>query len=356
MTSLWGAYRADCTTSRGVEGRTSFHRADDQQMKRLIASVLDLIGYPFALISGLVLKGVRRVGLRNLPLIRRLLLSLGLMPVRDHYYEPFFDPRGFRHPPSRPRPIAGIDWNEDGQLRLLDEFVFADEVTGWGRSSSDPTEYSLDNPTFLSGDAEFWYQLIRARKPRRIIEIGSGNSTLIARKALAANALEDPEFKCDHVCVEPFEMPWLERVGVKVVRSRVEDLEYSFFDVLGGGDVLFIDSTHVIRPEGDVLFEYLELLPRLRPGVIVHVHDIFSPRNYLTEWLTEDVQFWNEQYLLEAFLAFNSEFEVLAAVNKLRHDHYGRLLEVCPHLTPDREPGSFYMRRVVPAAPEILPE
>ena len=105
------------------------------------------------------------------------------------------------------------------------------------------------------------------------------------------------------------------------------------------------DDAHIIRPDGDVLFEYLELLPTLKKGVIVHAHDIFSPRNYLEEWLVEKVLFWNEQYLLEAFLTNNSSWAIVGSLNYLRHHHYESLRAAAPFLTPEREPGSFYMQK-----------
>ena len=101
----------------------------------------------------------------------------------------------------------------------------------------------------------------------------------------------------------------------------------------------------MIRPQGDVLFEYLQLLPTINKGVIVHVHDIFTPRDYLEEWLKEGVNFWNEQYLLEAFLTYNSEFEILCVVNYLKHNHFKKNSVSCPFLTIKREPGSFWMKR-----------
>jgi predicted O-methyltransferase YrrM len=201
---------------------------------------------------------------------------------------------------------------------------------------------------FTRGDAEFWYQMIRHLKPRRIYEIGSGYSTLMARHAISALQKEDATYACSHVCVEPYEMDWLEQTGVTVLREKVETLGVEKFRELESGDVLFIDSSHIIRPEGDVLFEYLELLPSLAPGVVIHIHDIFTPRNYLSDWLESKTLFWNEQYLLEAFLSYNSNFEVMAAVNHLYHEHRGALQEVCPMLTDQSEPGSFYIRRVIP--------
>jgi len=121
----------------------------------------------------------------------------------------------------------------------------------------------------------------------------------------------------------------------------------SFFSELQENDILFIDSSHVIRPQGDVLFEYLELLPTLNPGVIVHVHDIFSPRNYLSSWLQNEVRFWNEQYLLEAFMVHNDKWKIIGALNWLHHNHYERLKLIAPYLSLEREPGSFYIQKVM---------
>ena len=200
----------------------------------------------------------------------------------------------------------------------------------------------MANETFESGDAEYWYQLIRSKKPRKIFEIGSGNSTLMAINAISMNKQDDPSYTCKHVCIEPYEMPWLEKTGVTVIRKKIEDVEISFFSELADCDILFIDSSHIIRPQGDVLFEYLQLLPSLNKGVIVHIHDIFSPRNYSNEWLMGDIRFWNEQYLLEAFLSHNTSWQIIGSINYLHHNHYKSLKKTCPFLTPDREPGSFY--------------
>jgi len=127
----------------------------------------------------------------------------------------------------------------------------------------------------------------------------------------------------------------------------VEDVEPGFFSELEENDILFIDSSHVIRPQGDVLFEYLELLPSLNKGVIVHIHDIFSPRNYPEQWLKDEVRLWNEQYLLEAFLCHNSHWKIIGALNYLHHHYYEELKRVAPFLTPGHEPGSFYIQKIV---------
>ncbi len=165
----------------------------------------------------------------------------------------------------------------------------------------------------------------------------------MAQIAIKKNKKLDPKYNCKHICIEPYEMPWLEKIGVSVIREKVENIELSFFKSLEEEDILFIDSSHIIRPQGDVLFEYFEILPILNKGVIVHIHDIFSPRNYLKEWLFEDYRFWNEQYLLEAFLYYNNDWRIIGAVNYLKHNFYKQLASKCPKLTTEREPGSFYI-------------
>jgi hypothetical protein len=308
--------------------------------------VADLVLLPLVLPAALILKAVRRIGLMRLRSCAWLLMRIGVLPIRRHYYEPFMDPADLRRALDAERPLPGIDWNIPAQLALLDSLRCEQELAYLAAPRSGSAEFRLKNGSFESGDAEFLYQLIRARKPRRLFEIGSGNSTLIARDALNANRQEMPGYSCKHVCIEPFEAPWLESTGVTVIRRRVEEVDPELFGELEANDLLFIDSSHVIRPQGDVLTEYLEILPTLRPGVIVHVHDIFSPRDYPGEWVKERMLLWNEQYLLEAFLTGNDSWQVMAALNLLRHRYFDALRRVCPYLTPDREPGSFYMQKV----------
>ena len=289
---------------------------------------------------------VRHARVDRLPRCRNALWRIGVFPIRDHYYEPQFDNRKAKRSFSEDRALPGIDLNVTEQLNLLTRFSFGQEIADLPQEKPDALEFYLKNTAFESGDAEYWYQLIRLLKPTRIFEVGSGHSTLMAIKAVRKNREQDPEYRCKHVCIEPYEMPWLEETGVIVVRQKVEDLDVEFFSELKENDVLFIDSSHVIRPQGDVLFEYLALLPTLSKGVIVHLHDIFSPRNYPRQWLEEEVKFWNEQYLLEAFLSQNRSWKITGALNYLHHNHYEALKAVAPFLTPDREPVSFYIQRV----------
>lgn len=314
-------------------------------IKRLMP-LLDIALSPLVYLAALLLRNVRKAGIRRLPFCKAALLNVGVFPIRNHYYEPLFDWRLLRHPLDQPRHLPGIDWNSAEQLALLNQFQFNDELADIKGPKTDDLTYHLDNAAFKSGDAEYLYNLIRLKQPKRIFEIGSGNSTLIAIKAIKKNIEMRHGYVCKHVCVEPYEMPWLEQTGVQVIRQRVEDVDRKFFDELQADDILFIDSSHIIRPQGDVLCEYLELIPGLNAGVIVHVHDIFSPRDYLKEWIVDDVSFWNEQYLLEAFLSCNKEWKIIGALNYLRNEHYDELKACSRFLTPDRQPGSFYIQKV----------
>jgi hypothetical protein len=318
------------------------------RIEKLLASRMDKRLAPFVQLAATLLKRLRESGLENYPRCKQVLLDVGVFPLRNHYYEPQFDNRFPRKPFSQDRPLPGIDWNVSEQLEILGTLRFAGELADIplqkGAEKSRPS-FHFNNQWFEAGDAEYWYQTIRALRPRKIYEIGSGYSTLMARRALEKNTEEDPNYSCEHVCIEPFERPWLEGLGVTVVRKKVEEIGASLFSELGENDILFIDSSHIIRPEGDVLFEYLELLPSLREGVVVHVHDIFSPRNYPREWLEDEILFWNEQYLLEAFMSHNNDWKIRGALNYLSHNHFSELQSVAPFVGRDGEPGSFYIQR-----------
>ena len=318
-------------------------------MKKFILRILplaDILLAPFVYPAAWLLKNVRRVGVQRLPNCKNALMKIGVFPIRNHYYEPQFDYRNNKQPLSQDRTLPGIDWNTNEQLKILSELSFSQEVAYIPQKKPDILDFYLNNGEFESGDAEYWYQLIRSIKPKRIFEIGSGYSTLMAIKAIRRNQQQHPDYRCKHVCIEPYEMPWLEETGISVVRKKVEDVGPVFFSTLEENDILFIDSSHIIRPQGDVLFEYLELLPTLNKGVVVHIHDIFSPKNYPKHWVEDDVRFWNEQYLLEAFLSHNGRWKIIGALNFLCHNYYEKLKSVAPSLTPDEEPGSFYIKKL----------
>jgi len=320
-----------------------------KRMILLFSPVLDILAAPFVLAGALFFKVIRRYGVARLNLTRRIFWAVGIIPVSNHYYDPFFRKGDLVRSLRENRYLPGIDLNPKGQLELLKCFQYNDELVRIPRKPGPALGYYYDNEAFLSGDAEFLFNMVRYFKPRRMVEVGSGFSSLMALKAMEANRKEDMSYCGEMVCIEPFEHRWLEDLDVSVRRQLVQTMDIHFFLSLKENDILFIDSSHITKPQNDVLFLYLQILPVLNPGVLVHVHDIFTPRDYLEQWVLEDVRFWNEQYLLEAFLSMNGQFEVIGALNFLMHQYPDELLSVCPVLKeqmPNREPGSFWIRKV----------
>jgi len=313
-----------------------------------LAPLMDLLLAPLSLLSSSWSLYVRSAGFERMPLARRIFLKIGVLPVRRHYYEPFFDPADFRTALEKERELPGIDMQETGQLALLDTLHYQDELLRFPIENRYNGTFYYKNDFFAPGDAEFLYAMIRSHRPHRIIEVGSGNSTLMILNALEANRIDNSQYKCALTCIEPYESPWLEEQGVTVLRKCVEEVEPVLFSELESGDILFIDSSHVIKPQGDILYLYLHVLPMLKSGVLVHIHDIMTPRDYFHVWVVDKLQLWNEQYLLEAFLTLNRDFSVVASLNFLKHHHFDRLAAVCPILKqiPASEPGSFWIRRL----------
>lgn len=316
-------------------------------MLRYVSPAVDIVMSPITLLSSVWLYVIRRIGIHKMKISKKILMRIGVFPIIDHYYEPLFNPKHLTESRGENRLLPAIDLNVEEQLAVLSKFSFNDELERLPLERKDNLQFYYHNPSFGSGDAEYLYSIIRFFKPKRIIEIGSGYSTLLAINAIANNKKDNPDYSCRHMCIEPYEMSWLEAVGAEVIRKKVEEVDKSIFTTLESSDILFIDSSHMIRPQGDVLFEYLEILPILRAGVLVHIHDIFSPKDYPEAVLIDEVKFWNEQYLLEAFLTFNREYRVIGALNFLKHNYFRQLAAKCPILKnePDREPGSFWMVR-----------
>jgi len=312
-----------------------------------VISKLDIFLIPVTFLSSLVLATIRLAGIERMPLSKRIFEFIGVFPITDHYYEPLFKTHGLKSLACE-RSLPGIEMNVNGQLELLAKFTFQEELREirYSKFKGKGLHYSFDNGSFKSGDADFLYNMVRYFKPKRILEVGSGASTLMVKNALVKNAIESHGYNCDHMCIEPYEAPWLEQLGVNVKRQRVEDVDKELFKSLEAGDILFIDSSHIIRPQGDVLFLYLEILPSLQPGVLIHLHDIFTPRDYLETWVIDQVKFWNEQYILEGLLTHNAKLEIIGALNFLKHNYPQEICRACPILETElasREPGSFWL-------------
>jgi predicted O-methyltransferase YrrM len=230
-----------------------------------------------------------------------------------HYYEPIPDFSAITSEQlERRREFRAIDFRWNQQLRLLRELA-----TAYRDELHELSNTDLENDYFSGFDAAVYYSLIRYLKPKRVIEIGGGYSTRIAAKALTRNA--DGGLL---TCIEPNP----ERLNgharnVELIQKRVEEIDVDFFSQLEANDILFIDSSHTVKFGSDVCYEFLDVLPVIRPGVWIHVHDIFFPHDYPAEWVLKRRLALNEQYLLEAFLSFNREFQVALANHWLTLDH-----------------------------------
>ena len=316
----------------------------------MVAPAVDVALSPFTLASAACLRIVRLFPLRAMAVSKAIFGQVGVFPIRDHYYEPMFNKSHLHKSLNEDRELPGLDLNFQQQLETLEAFHFQDELRQFPVERTDEIGFHYHNGQFESLDAEYLYSIIRLRKPRKIVEIGSGYSTLMALSAVRRNAQEDSAHSCEMFCVEPYENRWLEGMGATVIRELVQKADGRLFTSLDRNDILFIDSSHMIRPQGDVVCEYLEILPRLKPGVLVHVHDIFTPKDYPDSWVRDSVVFFNEQYLLEAFLSFNKEYTVLGALHYLAHHHRRELIEHCPpvvtDLSPREMPRSFWLMRV----------
>jgi hypothetical protein len=283
----------------------------------------------------------------------RMLQKMGIHVVPNHFYEPVPDARniseGFWKSPSS---LVGIDVKEAAQLALLEEFCgkYQPEFEQFGNPTSTPSNgFSLANPSFGSVDGEILYCVVRHFRPNTVIEIGSGNSTRISAMAILKNADETGKMT-KLIAIEPYPNAMIEKgfPGLaRLIRAPVQSVPLAEFEVLGENDVLFVDSSHVLKEASDVQFEYLEIVPRLKKGVIVHFHDIFLPFPYPRSWVVDELRFWNEQYVLQALLTFSSSFEVLWAGNYMNHKHPDALRRAFRSYRPNEtSPGSFWIKKI----------
>jgi len=243
--------------------------------------------------------------------------KLGVNVTKKHFYSPIPDTKelaGKVHLWKSQSDLPGLDMNIETQLNHLEKFfpVYKEELDFPVDKTDIPYEFYLNNPAYGIIDASVLHCMIRHYRPATMIEVGSGNSTFIAARAAGLNQKEKKPTKL--ISIEPYPREVLAKgfTGLdRQIPQKVEEVDPDVFSQLKKNDILFIDSSHVVRTGNDVLYLYLEILPRLNPGVIVHIHDIFFPCQYPRQWVVENRTFWTEQYLLRAFLCHNAKFEVL---------------------------------------------
>lgn len=284
--------------------------------------------------------------------------KMGVSLIPNHYEEPV---------PNLSE-LAKWDWEKESELPGIDlraaqqnrlyhlitrNFLREFKELTWKKTLAwDVEEYFHLNPSFRGVDAGIYYGLIRHLKPRRIIEIGAGFSTLLAAKAVLRNQKEKKP--CELTAIEPYPSQTL-RSGIpglkRLLETKLQQVPLAEFERLGKNDILFIDSSHILKMGSDVQYEFLEILPRLKKGVFVHFHDIFLPRDYPRKLVTKDFKFYNEQYLLQAFLAFNRDFEVVWAGQYMFRKNYALIEKNFGEFFKDGHPErqwrsvSFWIKR-----------
>ena len=234
-----------------------------------------------------------------------------------HFYSPIVDTQDVLSRTEQiwdgRQSLPGIDFNPDKHLEILGdwfpEFISQYDYPDSGNAES-PTGFFSLNDQFSWLDARTLYVFLRKLRPSRVVEVGSGFSSLliadVARRLLNG--------QCEFVCIEPYPRAFLTR-GVpgisRLVQERVENVDLKEFSRLERGDILFVDSSHVAKTGSDVLFLFFQVFPLLKPGVLIHVHDIFLPAEYPRQWVIDQNRSWNEQYLLRALLMYSTRFRIL---------------------------------------------
>src|SRR5215210_3399230 len=252
----------------------------------------------------------------------------------NHFYWPLNDVAFLRdnpgvwHDRGLPRDVR---WDLDGQLevaRTVERYraELADVPPEARAGGVESVEYAWNNGAFGGADAVVYYGLVRELRPRRVVEIGSGWSSLLLARALARN-----DAPCDVTLVEPFPD---ERIfgglpaGWEVHRAILQHADLALFERLRPGDICFYDGSHCARAGGDVNWFLFEALPRLAPGVLVQIHDIFLPDDYHDEWVYDEGLSWNEQYLVQAFLMHNDAYRVRIANHMLYRERPDAIAEL----------------------------
>ncbi len=282
-------------------------------------------------------------------------LDKGCLPVAVHFYSPIPEIADLRERNvwNQKSASIGLDYNIERQMEFLSELgrQYGRECDWPTNPSDNPIDFFVNNSSFSYGCAASLYSMIRHYKPSQIIEIGSGNSSLVINQALAKNDLES-ERRCQYSVIDPYPRDVIEQLPslMKLMQQRVELTDPEFFERLGEGDILFIDSSHSVKIGSDVNYLILEVLPRLKPGVVVHFHDIPLPFEYPEVYATNPGfrVFWTEAYLLQAFLCQNDKFEIVLAMNYVMTTQLEEFKASFPVFDPVEHKftsSSFWIRR-----------
>jgi predicted O-methyltransferase YrrM len=278
------------------------------------------------------------IGARLTPLflrIHKLGLRTGFQVTPNRYDAPLADINKLQKTKeawAKKSNLPGVSFDLDEQVRNLRRICLPYKEE-YAANETYLKAISKYGPEFEYIDAQALHSVIRFFKPKKIIEIGSGISTYCSLAALEINA-EDADAKFELICVEPNPSKGLESLErIELIAQNVQGIPVEVLTDLRENDLLFIDSSHTVKPGGDVNYLILEVLPRLNKGVIVHFHDIYLPYDYQRSVLQSFIQ-WNETSLLRAFLVGNSGVMILFCLSQLHYDKKEDLKGVFPDYNP----------------------
>lgn len=246
-----------------------------------------------------------------------------------HFYSPIVDREYIRaheqHIWSTNDALLGVDVNDSSHVHILrtifPRFIRDFDYPEQAKDSDALQGFYVNNSQFSWLDPRTLFVLFREWRPARVIEVGSGYSSLL----MADVNRRFLNGACDITCIEPFPRPFLVR-GVpgiaRLLTTMVQDVPLSLFEQLNRGDVLFIDSSHVAKTGSDVNYLVFQVLPRLAPGVLIHVHDIFLPDEYPKDWVLGENRSWNEQYVIRALLMYTTGFRIVFGCNLAYRRHF----------------------------------
>ena len=241
--------------------------------------------------------------------------------------------------------VPGVDLRQEDQLNLLG--IFAEFYTSLP-FTEDPQSgfrYFYDNQAYCYSDAIFLHCMIRHAQPKRIVEVGSGYSSCVSldtNEHFFGNSIDctfiEPYPKLLRSLIKPADAS-----RIQIIDKKLQDVDLSVFQRLEPNDILFIDSTHVSKTGSDVNRIFFDVLPALAGGVYIHFHDVFYPFEYPKEWIYEG-RAWNEDYMLRAFLQYNSAFEIVCFNTFLEHFFSGFFADKMP-LCLRNPGGSIWLRK-----------
>ena len=264
--------------------------------------------------------------------IHRLGIRLGVQILPSHYYSPvpnIIDLEKTVDEWAKRSELPGVSVDLEDQARNLRRICGPYETEYAGNEVYREAVSNGSGPGYGYIEAQCLHGVLRHFKPSKVVEVGSGVSTYCMLEALNRNQKETGS-PCQLVSIEPHPSQRLQALSqINLLKRNVQSVAFEVFTSLGKGDFLFIDSSHTVKPGGDVNFLILEVLPRLRAGVIVHFHDIYLPYDYPRDTLRTFLH-GMETSLLHAFLMFNSRAKIIFCLSQLHYDRSEVLREVFP--------------------------